>query len=168
MSTLRPLSTAQRAAADALVVGGQLRTAPVDEAKAQSFLMQAAEELAAVPAITSLAVKFDVAYNASHDIGEAMLAAYGYRTANGPGAHVAVGAFLRAIFDTPPGSTAAANYDSTRAARNGLRYQARSPSRAGGGKHCRDGGAGAAARREGAVHLIRHGWGPREAVGRSG
>lgn len=112
------------------MAAGQLRTVQADEARAQSFISQAADGLAAVPSIASLSVRFDVAYNASHDIGEAMLAAYGYRTANGQGAHVAVGAFLRAVFDTPPGRTAADNYDSTRTARNSLRYRAKSPSRA--------------------------------------
>jgi hypothetical protein len=93
-------------------------------------MRQAAEALDAAGSIASAGVRFDVSYNAAHDVGEAMLAAYGYRTASGPGAHLAVGDFLRVVFDGPPAHQAAASFDSIRAVRNGLRYQAKSPSRA--------------------------------------
>jgi hypothetical protein len=69
-------------------------------------------------------VIYDIAYNAAHDAGEAMLAAYRYRTASGTGQHVAVGQFLEAVFDGPPGHDAARRHDQIRSARNALRYRA--------------------------------------------
>lgn len=99
-----------------------------DLAKAQRFLHQAQDALGQLGNITSVHVQFDVAYNACQDIGEAVLALYGSRTAPGPGAHVAVGEFLSAVFDEPPGLGAAQAYDTLRVARNGLRYRAQSPS----------------------------------------
>ena len=39
----------------------------------------------------------DIAYNAAHDIGEALPAAFAYRTSSGAGQHAAVGLFLEDI-----------------------------------------------------------------------
>jgi hypothetical protein len=77
-----------------------------------------------VAGLTVPSVVYDIAYNAAHDVGEAMLAAYGFRTASGAGQHVAVGQFLEAVFDGPPGQDAARRYDQIRSARNGMRYRA--------------------------------------------
>jgi hypothetical protein len=62
--------------------------------------------------------------DAAHDVGEAMLAAYGYRTKHGPGQHDALGRFLAAIFDTPPENAASQHYDRMRRDRNRQRYSA--------------------------------------------
>ncbi len=42
--------------------------------------------------------RLNVAYDSAHDVGEAMLAAYGLRTGSGQGQHAAVGEFLEIIF----------------------------------------------------------------------
>lgn len=112
------------------MAAGRLRRVPVDTRRAEGFLEQAAEALAALDSIPSNHVRFDAAYNAAHDIGEAMLAAYGMRTGAGAGAHVAVGDFLETLFDSPPAREAALAYNTLRSIRNGLRYQAKPPSRA--------------------------------------
>ena len=56
---------------------------------------------------------------------EAGLAAYGYRTTNGPGQHEALGRYLRVVFDKPPAEKAAREFDRLRRARNQDRYEAR-------------------------------------------
>lgn len=121
--TATPLTGAQQSASDVLVAAGTLRVVDADPAKAGRFLAQSADALAQLPTMTSAAVAFNTAYDAAHDVGEAVLAAYGYRTA-GLGAHIAVGEFLRIVFDSPPPSTAATRYDSLRQIRNNLRYRA--------------------------------------------
>jgi hypothetical protein len=70
-------------------------------------------------------VKYDLAYDAAHDVGEALLAAHGYRTSNGLGQHEALGRFLRAVLDEPPGDGAARRFDRLRRTRNQGRYAAR-------------------------------------------
>jgi hypothetical protein len=123
--TAQPLTDAQQMAVDALVVARKVAPVPSDLAKCHRFLDQAGEALEALTPVRSSNVRYDVSYNAAHDVGEAMLAAYGFRTASGQGRHVAVGEFLEAVFDHPPAQIAARNYNRLRAARNGLRYQAR-------------------------------------------
>ena len=75
--------------------------------RASSFLQQAEERISQLPLLTSPAVRYGIAYDACHDVGEALLAAYGYRTKNGSGQHEAVGRALRAILDSPPADAAA-------------------------------------------------------------
>jgi len=53
-----------------------------------------------------------------------MLAAYGYRTKQGPGQHDALGRVLAAVFDTPPENAASRQYDRLRRDRNRQRYTA--------------------------------------------
>jgi hypothetical protein len=53
------------------------------------------------------------------------LAAHGYRTRNGPGQHEALGRFLRAVLDAPPGDKAAKRFDQLRRVRNQSHYDAR-------------------------------------------
>lgn len=65
------------------------------------------------------------AVDAAHDVGEAMLAAYGFRTMHGPGQHDALGRFLAAVFDTPPEKAAARHFERMRRERNRQRYDAR-------------------------------------------
>lgn len=96
-----------------------------DQPRASSFLQQAEERISQLPLLTIPAVRYGIAYNACHDVGEALLAAYGYRTNNGPGQHEAVGRARRAILDSPPADAAATQFDRLRRARNQNRYEAR-------------------------------------------
>ena len=120
----QPLSPDQQAAVEALVRAGRLRRTSVDLRRATRFLSQSQDGLGQVAAITSSNLRYNVAYDAAHDVGEAMLAAYGLRTGAGPGQHVAVGELLEIIFDAPPPSLAARHYDEMRAGRNDLRCKA--------------------------------------------
>lgn len=63
----------------------RLDVVPADVVRATSFLRQAEERLNQLPLLTSVVVRYGIAYDACHDTGEALLAAYGFRTTNGPG-----------------------------------------------------------------------------------
>lgn len=115
----------QRATVLALVEARRLDAVPVDTMRSSSFMRQAEERLGQLPLLTSVAVKYGVAYDAAHDVGEALLTAYGFRTANGPGQHEALGRYLRAVLDTPPADRAASAFDRLRRARNQDRYEAK-------------------------------------------
>lgn len=119
-----PLDSDQLAAVEALVRAGRLQRTSADPRRAERFLSQCQDGLAQVAAITSSNIRYNVAYDAAHDVGEAMLAAYGLRTRSGPGQHAVVGELLEIIFDAPPPSLAARHYDEMRAGRNDLRYKA--------------------------------------------
>ncbi len=82
---LTPLTRVQQATVVALVEAHRLDIVPADLARATSFLRQAQERLDQLPLLTSVTVAYGVAYDACHDTGEALLAAYGFRTSNGPG-----------------------------------------------------------------------------------
>lgn len=120
-----PLTRSQLATVSALVEARRLDTVPIDSARSASFMRQADDRLGQLPLLTSAAVKYGVAYDAAHDVGEALLAACGFRTANGPGQHEALGRYLRAILDNPPADEAAGAFDRLRRARNQDRYEAR-------------------------------------------
>lgn len=120
-----PLSTAQHSAVEALVAAHRLERVPVDERRCTAFLEQAEVGLADVPLVRHAQNKYNLAYDAAHDVGEAMLAAYGYRTASGPGQHEALGRFLAAVFDTPPENAASRHHDQMRRDGNRQRYNAR-------------------------------------------
>lgn len=120
-----PLSDAQQAALTALVRAGRLELVSPDQQRAASFLDQAAERISQLPLLTSPAVRYGIAYDACHDVGEALLAAYGYRTRGGAGQHEALGRALRSVLDSPPADAAAAQFDRLRRARNQDRYEAR-------------------------------------------
>ena len=120
-----PLNATQQQAVDALVAARRIEKVLSDPVRAASFLTAAADRISQLPLLTSVIVKYDIAYDAAHDVGEALLAAYGYRTTNGPGQHEALGRFLRAVFDTPPGDRAAKRFDRLRRARNQSHYNAR-------------------------------------------
>lgn len=111
------LTRVQQATVLALVEARRLDAVPVDASRAASVMRQAEDRLGQLPLLTSVAVKYGIAYDAAHDIGEALLAAYGFRTANGPGQHEALGRYLRAVLDRPPGDKAAAAFDRVRRAR---------------------------------------------------
>lgn len=119
-----PLTADQRRAVDALVSGRRIEPVPPDVERARAFLDVAADRISQLPLLTSAGVKYDIAYDAAHDVGEALLAAYGFRTRNGPGQHEALGRFLRAVLDTPPGEKAAHRFDRMRRARNQSHYDA--------------------------------------------
>lgn len=122
---LIPLDTEQQVIVQGLVTTRRLDAVPADEDRAASFLRQADERIGELHRLTSPVVKYGIAYDAAHDIGEALLALYGYRTTNGRGQHEALGRYLRAILDTPPGDQAAGEFDRLRRARNQDRYEAK-------------------------------------------
>ncbi len=122
---MSPLTSSQRGAVDALVAARRIEPVIADTERAAAFLSGAADRLSQLPLLTSIAVRYDIAYDAAHDTGEALLAGYGYRTTNGPGQHEALGRFLRAVLDHPPGDRAARRFDQLRRARNQGRYEAR-------------------------------------------
>jgi hypothetical protein len=119
------LSDVQKATIAALVEARRVDIVPVDVSRMSSFMQQAEDRLGQLPLLTSAAVRYGVAYDAAHDIGEALLAAYGFRTANGSGQHEALGRYLRAVIDKPPADKAAEQFDRLRRARNQDRYQAK-------------------------------------------
>jgi len=80
-------------------------------------MRQAQERLEQLPLLTSVVARYDV--------GEALLAAYGFRTTNSPGQHEALGRHLRAVLDKPPADQAAGAFDRLRRARNQDRYEAK-------------------------------------------
>lgn len=96
---LTPLTHVQQATVLALVEARRLDDVPADLARATWFLRQAQERLDQLQLLTGVTVRYGVAYDACHDTGEALLAAYGFRTTNGPDQHEALGRYLRAVFD---------------------------------------------------------------------
>lgn len=122
---LTPLTRVQQATVVALVEARRLDAVPADLPRAAAFLRQAEERLNQLPLLTSVVVRYGIAYDSCHDIGEALLAAYGFRTTNGPGQHEALGRYLRAVFDKPPEEKAAREFDRLRRARNQDRYEAK-------------------------------------------
>ncbi|MBM7752264.1 hypothetical protein JOE53_000984 [Microbacterium laevaniformans] len=118
------LTAAQQQAVDALVAARRIEKVLPDAGRARAFLAAAADRISQLPLLTSVGVRYDIAYDAAHDVGEALLAAHGYRTRSGSGQHEALGRFLRAVLDTPPGEVAARRYDRLRRARNQSHYDA--------------------------------------------
>lgn len=119
-----PLTTSELDAVNALLQAGRLDTVPVDARRAAAFISRAEDRLGQLALLTSDPVKYDLAYDAAHDVGEALLAAHGLRTSNRPGQHEALGRFLRAVLSTPPGETAARRFDQLRRSRNQSHYEA--------------------------------------------
>jgi hypothetical protein len=123
--TPSPLTTVQQEAVAVLVARARLTTCPADVPKAERFISMAEAALQELPHIGTQSVRYDVAYNAAHDIGEGLLAAYGFRTASGPGQHATVGLFLEAICQDTDAETSARGFDILRNTRNQLRYGAK-------------------------------------------
>ncbi|MHA7275133.1 hypothetical protein ACX80O_01195 [Arthrobacter sp. Hz1] len=130
---LNPLTRVQQATVLALVEARRLDVVPADFARATAFLRQAEERLNQLPLLTSVVVRYGIAYDACHDTGEALLAAYGFRTTNGPGQHER-SADICAVLDTPPADRAAREFDRLRRARNQDRYEAKPVGAAATGK----------------------------------
>lgn len=84
---LSALTSEQQRAVGDLVARGRIAAVPADLAKALIFMRQAQDVIADLPNLTKPQNRYNLAYDACHDIGEAVLAAYGYRTLSGPGQH---------------------------------------------------------------------------------
>lgn len=120
-----PLAADQQRAVDALVAARRLSSVPADAARASVFMRSAQTRLLDVPHVTQPQNAYALCYDACHDVGEALLAAYGLRTTNGAGQHEALAQFLRALFTTPPADAAAARVDALRLTRNKNHYAAK-------------------------------------------
>ena len=119
------LRAEQRKAIDALVVDRRLEPVPVDDVRANAFLTLAEDTLIDVAHVKLPQNRYNLAYDASHAVGEALLARHGYRTRSGPGQHEALARFLRIVLDTPPHDGDARHFDRMRRARNQMHYEAR-------------------------------------------
>lgn len=119
------LTEEQAAAVASLVSANRITRVPLDIGKARRFVTMASEALSEIANLSNQSVRYDIAYNAAHDIGEALLAAFGYRTSSGAGQHAAVGLFLEAICIGTDAADAAKRFDRLRNTRNQLRYAAK-------------------------------------------
>ena len=122
--TLTSLSAAQLAAIRVLVDTRAIESVQPDPTRAAAFLRKARIKCADLDNAQYHENRFDLAYGACHDVGEAVLAAYGYRTRAGAGQHANVGRFLAIVLDQPPGSVAAQRFDRLRRIRNAQDYRA--------------------------------------------
>jgi hypothetical protein len=124
------LTPVQQLAIDALLASGRLARVPTDLTKAAIFMRQAQDVITDLPHLTKAQNQYNLAYDACHDNGEAVLAAHGYRTLSGPGQHETIGLFLCVVIDKPPGNQDARRFDQLRRSRNRQRYDARPVSEA--------------------------------------
>ncbi len=120
----RALTVLQEERLSELKKSGRLQVVPVDDRRAQAFMDAAADRLEQCELVTSPVVRYGVAYDAAHNVGEGLLSLYGLRTANRAGQHQAVGLFLEAVFNEPPAQQAAKAFDRLRRARNQSHYEA--------------------------------------------
>lgn len=119
------LRAEQCRAIDALVAARRLEPVAVDDDRADSFLVLAEDTLIDVAHVRLPQNRYNLAYDAVHAVGEALLARHGYRTRSGPGQHEALARFLRIVLDTPPHDANARHFDRMRRARNQMHYEAR-------------------------------------------
>ena len=91
---LTPLSGDQEVAIARLVSTHRIERVPADLDRASTFLEQAESTLADIDNVTIAQNKYSLAYNAGHAAGQALLAAYGYRTTNQAGHHAALIRFM--------------------------------------------------------------------------
>lgn len=131
------LRAEQRKAIDALIVDRRLEPVPVDDVRANAFLTLAEDTLIDVAHVRLPQNRYNLAYDAAHAAGEALLARHGYRTRSGPGQHEALARFLRIVVDTPPHDADARHFDRMRRARNQMHYEARPVSTADADKAAR-------------------------------
>ena len=125
MEHLTPLDETQQKDVDELVARRRLERVPPDRARAENFLEKARHRLDDVQNLIWAEGRYTFAYDAAHDVGEALLSAYGLRTKNGAGQHEAIGRFLQVILSTPPGRAGARRFDQMRRSRNQQHYEAR-------------------------------------------
>jgi hypothetical protein len=118
------LSDAQRHGLSELIASGRLREVPIDPQRAATFIAHARDGLDAAAHIASPHVAFDVAYNAAHDAGEALMAALGVRPGRGDGAHATVGSVMVVVASGTRFQGAAGAFDALRQTRNRVRYDA--------------------------------------------
>lgn len=118
------LSLVQLSHLNHLVNAGRIRLVPIDLAKTERFIEQATLALIELPTIRTHQLRYDGSYNAAHDVGEALIAAYGFRTVNGPGQHISIGEVLLIFFEGTSALEAAEDFDDLRKARNQSRYVA--------------------------------------------
>ena len=131
------LNPSQRVSLDALVASRRLEAVPIDDDRATSFLDLAEDTLVDVANVRLPQNSYNLAYDAAHAVGEALLARHGYRAKNGPGQHEALARFLRIVLDTPPHDADARHFDRMRRARNQMHYEARPVSEADADKAAR-------------------------------
>ena len=117
------LSVSQVADLAIVVKANRLSRVPIDLSKAQLFLDLAIEAMSELSNINANSVRYDTAYNIAHNVGEALLAAYGYRTTSGPGQHMVVGEFLEIVLIGGPAQAASSDFNALREGRNALHYQ---------------------------------------------
>lgn len=122
--TIQPLTTVQKASVDSLVDAGAIETVPADHSRASAFMRKARVKVDDIDNVTHAENRFDLAYGACHDVGEALLVAYGYRTRQGAGQHQTLGRYLKAVIDGPPGADAARGFERLRRKRNAQDYRA--------------------------------------------
>ena len=71
-----PLSRTELATVVALAEAGRLDKVPADSRRAVAFMARAKDRLEQLALLTSDPVRYDVAYDAAHDVGEALLAGW--------------------------------------------------------------------------------------------
>lgn len=142
---LTPVTPVQQRVIDALIAKGRVDRVPADLAKAKIFVRQAQDVITDLPHLTKAQNRYNLAYDACHDVGEAVLAAHGYRTLSGPGQHEAIGLLLCAVIDKPPGDQDARRFDQIAAIPQPSAVRRPSGERSGGGS-CRPNGGGASGR----------------------
>lgn len=116
------LSQAQRQAFDDLVASRRIEALPADDDRAAAFLALAKDTLVDVAHVRLPQNRYNLAYDAAHAVGEALLARHGYRTRSGPGQHEALARILRIVFDASPHDADARHFDRMRRARNQMHY----------------------------------------------
>lgn len=119
------LSQTQRAAIADLVDRGRIGSVPADLDRCEAFLQLAEDTLVDVAHVRLPQNRYNLAYDAAHAVGEALLARHGYRTLNGPGQHEALARYVAAVLDRPPADVHARHLDRMRRARNRMHYEAR-------------------------------------------
>lgn len=122
--TLQSLTDAQREAVEVLVHTRAIEQVQPDPTRASAFLRKARIKCGDIGNAQHHENRFDLGYGACHDVGEALLSAYGYRTRAGSGQHATVGRFMVIVLDQPPGSVAAKRFDRLRRIRNAQDYRA--------------------------------------------
>ncbi len=122
-----PLTSEQQAAIKELIANGRLESVPIDMKRASAFLRQAENSLADIDNVRLAQNLHSLAYGAGHAVGEALLAAYGYRTTNRAGHHEALVRFLGEVLTDAPEVKAVKHLERMRRARNRLQYEARPP-----------------------------------------
>ena len=118
------LTPRQTAALAALESAGRTEVVPADPGRAAALMNKVARLLDQVLLLDYPEAQHTLAYNACHAAADALMAELGYRTSGGPGQHEALGLFLVAVIDLPPGDQAAAAFDSLRRTRNASDYRA--------------------------------------------